>query len=161
MERAIFYVDNLTLAQACVAFAEQIGLNVEPDLLTRLEEGQYLTTASKNFDVNFIKNESFAEKKASEADIFISSINEDYIDFIQDCVTSHEDMSSEDEVSLNDEVEVNSPDSNTVTALYNKVKGQKKSPAKYYVTWRNDQWVATTSSDGAYGNLHILYSLVY
>lgn len=160
MERAIFYVDNLTLAQACVAFAEQIGLNVEPDLLARLEQGQYLTTASKNYDVNFIKNESFAEKKASEADIFISSISEDYIDFIQDCVNSHEEASN-DEILLNDEVEINSPDSDTVTALYEKVKAQKKSPAKYYVTWRNDQWVATTSNEGAYGNLHILYSLVY
>jgi len=64
MTRAIFYVDNLPLAQACVAFAETLGLNVEPDILARLEEGQHLTTASKNFDVNFIKNEAFAVKKA-------------------------------------------------------------------------------------------------
>jgi len=159
MERAIFLVDNLTLAQACVAFAEQLGLNVEPEILSRLEENHYLTTGSKNYDVNFIKNESFAEKKAAEADIFISCISEDYIDFLQSCVTEFENKRDEDEVSLSDEDEVITPDSATISALYAKVKGQKKSPANYYVTWRNDQWVATTSVDGAYGNLAILYSL--
>lgn len=159
MERAIFLVDNLTLAQACVAFAEQLGLNVEPEILSRLEENHYLTTGSKNYDVNFIKNESFAEKKAAEADIFISCISEDYIDFLQSCVTESENMRDEDEITLSDEDEVNTPDSATISALYAKVKGQKKSPANYYITWRNDQWVATTSLEGAYGNLAILYSL--
>lgn len=159
MERAIFLVDNLTLAQACVAFAEQLGLNVEPEILSRLEENHYLTTGSKNYDVNFIKNESFAEKKAAEADIFISCISEDYIDFLQSCVTESENMRDEDEITLSDEDEVNTPDSATISALYAKVKGQKKSPANYYITWRNDQWVATTSIEGAYGNLAILYSL--
>lgn len=159
MERAIFLVDNLTLAQACVAFAEQLGLNVEPEILSRLEENHYLTTGSKNYDVNFIKNESFAEKKAAEADIFISCISEDYIDFLQSCVTESENMRDEDEITLSDEDEVNTPDSYTISALYAKVKGQKKSPANYYVAWRNDQWVATTTADGAYGNLAILYSL--
>jgi hypothetical protein len=77
MERAIFLVDNLTLAQACVAFAEQLGLNVEPEILSRLENDHYLTTGSKNYDVNFIKNESYADKKAEEAGIFISCISED------------------------------------------------------------------------------------
>jgi len=159
MERAIFLVDNLTLAQACVAFAEQLGLNVEPEILSRLEENHYLTTGSKNYDVNFIKNESFAEKKAAEADIFISCISEDYIDFLQSCVTEFENKRDEDEITLSDEDEVNTPDSATISALYAKVKGQKKSPANYYITWRNDQWVATTSIEGAYGNLAILYSL--
>ena len=159
MERAIFLVDNLTLAQACVAFAEQLGLNVEPEILSKLEENYYLTTASKNYDVNFIKNESFAEKKANEADIFISSINEDYIDFIQSCVIEANSMKEEDEILLSDEDEVITPDSTTISALHAKVKGQKKSPANYYIAWRNDQWVATTVSDGAYGNLAILYSL--
>jgi hypothetical protein len=159
MERAIFLVDNLTLAQACVAFAEQLGLNVEPEILSRLEENHYLTTGSKNYDVNFIKNESFAEKKAAEADIFISCISEDYIDFLQSCVTESENKRDEDEITLSDEDDVNTPDSATISALYAKVKGQKKSPANYYITWRNDQWVATTSLEGAYGNLAILYSL--
>lgn len=159
MERAIFLVDNLTLAQACVAFAEQLGLNVEPEILSRLEEDYYLTTGSKNYDVNFIKNQSFAVKKAAEADIFISCISENYIDFLQSCVTESENMREEDEITLSDEDEVNTPDSATISALYAKVKGQKKSPANYYITWRNDQWVATTSIEGAYGNLAILYSL--
>lgn len=159
MERAIFLVDNLTLAQACVAFAEQLGLNVEPEILSRLEENHYLTTGSKNYDVNFIKNESFAEKKAAEADIFISCISEDYIDFLQSCVVEAESMKEEDEITLSNEDEVNTPDSATISALHAKVKNQKKSPANYYITWKNDQWVATTISDGAYGNLAILYSL--
>ena len=159
MERAIFLVDNLTLAQACVAFAEQLGLNVEPEILSRLENDHYLTTGSKNYDVNFIKNEEFADKKAEEAGIFISCISEDYIDFLQSCVVEAENMKDEDEITLSDEDEVNTPDSLTISALYAKVKGQKKSPANYYITWRNDQWVATTSLEGAYGNLAILYSL--
>jgi hypothetical protein len=151
MTRAIFYVDNLALAQACVAFAETLGLNVEPDILARLEEGQYLTTASKNFDVNFIKNADFANKKANEANVLIKSIEDSYLIFLNDCVMTFDAQQAEDEVTL--EEEVTAPDAATVAALFAKVKGQKKSPAKYYVTYRNDQWVATTNPEGSYGNL--------
>lgn len=151
MTRAIFYVDNLPLAQACVAFAETLGLNVEPDILARLEEGQYLTTASKNFDVNFIKNADFANKKANEANVLIKSIEDSYLTFLNDCVMTFDAQQAEDEVTL--EEEITAPDAATVAALFAKVKGQKKSPAKYYVTYRNDQWVATTNPEGSYGNL--------
>ena len=149
MERSIFLVDNLTLAQACVAFAEQLGLNVEPEILSRLEEDHYLTTGSKNYDVNFIKNEEYANKKAAEANIFISCISEDYIDFIQSCLEGVEEKS--DEVTLDSDLPT--PDNATIRALYAKVKGQKKSPARYYVSWKNDQWVATTNSNDCFGNL--------
>lgn len=156
MERAIFYVDNLALAQACVAFAETLGLNVEDTILERLEEGQYLTTASKNFDVNFIKNEAFATKKSNEAAVLIRHITDSYLVFINDCVNTAAENEAEDEVTL--EEEVIAPDAATVAALFAKVKGQKKSPAKYYVTYRNDQWVATTNPEGSYGNLFDLAS---
>ena len=160
MERAIFLVDNLTLAQACVAFAEQLGLNVEPEILSRLENDHYLTTGSKNYDVNFIKNESYADKKAEEAGIFISCISEDYIDFLQSCVVEAENIGSEDdEISLVEEE--NRPDNATINALFNKVKGQKKSPAKYYIVEKNGAWVASTSSDGSYGNLAELFDFVF
>jgi hypothetical protein len=155
MERAIFLVDNLTLAQACVAFAEQLGLNVEPEILSRLENDHYLTTGSKNYDVNFIKNESYAIQKAIEAGILISSISEDYIDFLQSCVVEAE---NDDEISLVEEE--NRPDNATINALFNKVKGQKKSPAKYYIVEKNGAWVASTSSDGSYGNLAELYEVI-
>ena len=159
MERQIFHVDNLSIALACAAFAEELGLNVEGGVRERLEEGMYLTTASKNHDVNFIKNESFALKKASEADINIYEISEYFNDFIINCVSEFESNleTEDDEVSLVDDVV--GPDGETVTALYNKVKSQKKSPRKYYVVWKNDQWVASTREDDAFGNLLDLYSL--
>jgi hypothetical protein len=159
MERAIYYVDDLAIAQACIAFAETLGLNVEPDVLSRLEEDQYLTTGSKNYDVNFIKNEYFASQKAEEAGILFSSISEDVIDFIQSCLVAKTESSEDDEVSL---VEVeNRPDNGTINALFHKVKGQKKSPAKYYIVEKNGAWVASTSSDGSYGNLAELYDFVF
>ena len=160
MKRAIYYVDDLTIAQACIAFAETLGLNVEPEILSRLENDHYLTTGSKNYDVNFIKNESYADKKAEEAGIFISCISEDYIDFLQSCVVEAENTESEDdEISLVEEE--NRPDNATINALFNKVKGQKKSPAKYYIVEKNGAWVASTSSDGSYGNLAELYDFVF
>jgi len=159
MERAIYHVDDLTIAQACVVFAETLGLNVEPDILSRLEEDQYLTTGSKNYDVNFIKNESFAIQKATEACVLISSISEDVIDFIQSCILAKAESSEDDEISL---VEVeNRPDNGTINALFHKVKNQKKSPAKYYIVEKNGAWVASTSSDGSYGNLAELYDFVF
>jgi hypothetical protein len=159
MERAIYHVDDLTIAQACVVFAETLGLNVEPDILSRLEEDQYLTTGSKNYDVNFIKNESFAIQKATEACVLISSISEDVIDFIQSCIVVRPEANEDDEISL---VEVeNRPDNGTINALFHKVKNQKKSPAKYYIVEKNGAWVASTSSDGSYGNLAELYDFVF
>jgi hypothetical protein len=159
MERQIFHVNNLSIALACVAFAEELELIVEGGVRGRLEEGHYLTTASTNHDVNFIKNESFALKKANEANIDIYEISEYFNDFIINCVNEFESNleTEEDQVSLVDDVA--GPDSETVTALYNKVKNQKKSPRKYYVVWKNDQWVASTKEDNAFGNLLDLYSL--
>lgn len=159
MKRAIYYVDDLTIAQACIAFAETLGLNVEPDVLSRLEEDQYLTTGSKNYDVNFIKNESFASKKATEDNLDILPITLSVDDFIISCINAYDDISENDEISLVEEE--NRPDNATINALFNKVKGQKKSPAKYYIVEKNGAWVASTSSDGSYGNLAELYDFVF
>jgi hypothetical protein len=159
MERAIYYVDDLTIAQACVAFAETLGLNVEPDILSRLEEDQYLTTASKNYDVNFIKNSDYAAKKATEANVGIIPISSYVDEFITNCLDTYDSTSQDDEVSLVEEE--NRPDNATINALFNKVKGQKKSPAKYYIVEKNGAWVASTSSDGSYGNLAELYDFVF
>lgn len=159
MKRAIYYVDDLTIAQACIAFAETLGLNVEPDALSRLEEDQYLTTGSKNYDVNFIKNESFANKKATEDNLDILPITLSVDDFIISCINAYDDISDNDEISLVEEE--NRPDNATINALFNKVKGQKKSPAKYYIVEKNGAWVASTSSDGSYGNLAELYDFVF
>jgi hypothetical protein len=159
MKRAIYYVDDLTIAQACIAFAETLGLNVEPDALSRLEEDQYLTTGSKNYDVNFIKNESFASKKATEDNLDILPITLSVDDFIISCINAYDDISENDEISLVEEE--NRPDNATINALFNKVKGQKKSPAKYYIVEKNGAWVASTSSDGSYGNLAELYDFVF
>jgi hypothetical protein len=57
--------------------------------------------------------------------------------------------------------EENRPDNATINALFNKVKGQKKSPTKYYIVEKNGAWVASTSSDGSYGNLAELYDFVF
>ena len=159
MERAIYYVDDLTIAQACVAFAETLGLNVEPDILSRLEEDQYLTTASKNYDVNFIKNSDYAAKKATEANVGIIPISSYVDEFITNCLDTYDSTPQDDEVSLVEEE--NRPDNATINALFNKVKGQKKSPAKYYIVEKNGAWVASTSSDGSYGNLAELYDFVF
>jgi hypothetical protein len=159
MKRAIYYVDDLTIAQACIAFAETLGLNVEPDALSRLEEDQYLTTGSKNYDVNFIKNESFASKKATEDNLDILPITLSVDDFIISCINAYDDISENDEISLVEEE--NRPDNATINALFNKVKGQKKSPAKYYIVEKNGAWIASTSSDGSYGNLAELYDFVF
>jgi hypothetical protein len=157
MERAIYYVDDLTIAQACIAFAETLGLNVEPNVLSRLEKDQYLTTGSKNYDVNFIKNSDYAAKKATEANIGVPPITLSVDEFITSCIEAYDDISENDEVSL---VEENRPDNQTINALFNKVKGQKKSPAKYYIVEKNGTWVASTSSDGSYGNLAELYEVI-
>jgi hypothetical protein len=159
MERAIYYVNDLTIAQACVAFAETLGLNVEPDILSRLEKDQYLTTGSKNYDVNFIKNSDYADKKATEANVRIVPISSYADEFITHCLDTYDSISQDDEVSLVEEE--NRPDNATINALFNKVKGQKKSPAKYYIVEKNGTWVASTSSDGSYGNLAELYDFVF
>lgn len=146
MERNVFLVKNVELANACVAFAEHLGFTVTPDI-ANISEGNYLTTGSKKYDINWIKNESFIAKK-NETPL---DLNEDYSVFILNVTETYLDNLSDDEVTL--EEEVPTPDAATIKALFAKVKGQKKSPTKYYVTFKNDQWVATTNYDGSYGNL--------
>ena len=105
------------------------------------------------------KEKQILFKKAEEAGILFSSISEDVIDFIQACIVAKTESSEDDEISL---VEVeNRPDNGTINALFHKVKNQKKSPAKYYIVEKNGAWVASTSSDGSYGNLAELYDFVF
>lgn len=153
MERNVFLINDATFASACVAFAEQLGLTVTPDIHLA-DGGNYLTTGSKNYDINWIRNESFVNKK----DEVVLDLNDDYMMIIAEIAEAYFDglAEVEDEVTLEDEV--SAPDTATVQALFAKVKGQKKSPAKYYVTYKNDQWVATTNIEGSYCNLADLYN---
>ena len=151
MERNVFLINDATFASACVAFAEQLGLTITPDIHLA-DEGNYLTTGSKNYDINWIRNESFVNKKGET----VLDLNDDYMMIIVDIAEAYFDGLGEDEVTLEDEV--SAPDTATVKALFAKVKGQKKSPAKYYVTYKNDQWVATTNIEGSYCNLADLYN---
>ena len=152
MERNVFLVKNVELANACVAFAEQLGYSVSPNI-NDIGEGNYLTTGSKKYNINWIRNESFVAKK-NETPL---DLNEDFLVFILAITEPYLDSIEEVEDEVNLEYEVPTPDVDTICALYNKVKSQKKSPAKYYVTFKNDQWVATTTSDGSFGNLQVLF----
>ena len=155
MTRSIFYVDDVNIARACVAFAEELGLSVTSDI-SDIQEDNYLTIGSKNYDINWIRNEDYANKKASAADIFISALSDNVDSFVNTCVEIYNENNNTDEVSLEDDEDEFSPDRNTIVALFSKVKSQKKSPARYYVVYKNDNWVASTNSDGSYGNLALL-----
>lgn len=155
MTRSIFYIDDVNIARACVAFAEELGLSVTSDI-SNIQEDNYLTIGSKNYDINWIRNEEYANKKANDSDISITTISDDVDNFVTSCVHMYIDNNNSDEVSLEDDEDVFSPDRDTVIALFSKVKAQKKSPARYYVVYKNDNWVASTNSDGSYGNLALL-----
>jgi hypothetical protein len=154
MTREIFYVDDITVAVACIEFARTLGVSVS-DNIHNLEEGMYLTTGSKKFDVNWIRTAEFADSKQE----VISNLLEDngVIDFINNLIEDYTPDS--DVVDLDDEDKIPTPDVETIVALYNKVKSQKKSPKNYYITLRDDKWVATTSDDDSYGNLALLYTV--
>jgi hypothetical protein len=154
MTREIFYVDDITVAAACIEFARTLGVSVS-DNIHNLEEGMYLTTGSKKFDVNWCKTEKFAKDKQPG---IISNLLEDngVVDFINNLIDAYTPES--DEVDLDDEEEIPTPSVDTIVALYNKVKSQKKSPKNYFIALRDDRWIATTSDDNSYGNLALVYT---
>jgi hypothetical protein len=152
MTREIFYVDDINVAKACIAFAEQLNCSVSPNICD-LEEGMYLTTGSKKFDVNWIKTTEFAVKKQDS----IYALLEDncVVEFISNILEGYTPDTDNDEVTL--EEELPTPDADTICALYNKVKSQKKSPTRYHVTLKDGNWVATTTDAESYGNLAVLF----
>jgi hypothetical protein len=156
MTREIFYVDDINVAHACIAFAEQLNFSVSPNICN-MEEGMYLTTGSKKFDVNWIRTEEFAADKAN----MIFDLLEDggVNDFIRNVVDAYVPDTDHDEVNLHEpEAELPQvPDADTICALYNKVRGQKKSPTRYHVTLKDGNWVATTTDAESYGNLAMLF----
>ena len=156
MTREIFYVDDINVAHACIAFAEQLNFSVSPNI-QNMEEGMYLTTGSKKFDVNWIRTEEFAADKAN----MIFDLLEDggVNDFIRNLVDAYTPDTDHDEVNLHEpEAELPQvPDADTICALYNKVRGQKKSPTRYHVTLKDGNWVATTTDAESYGNLALLF----
>jgi len=156
MTREIFYVDDINVAHACIAFAEQLNFSVSPNI-ENLEEGMYLTTGSKKFDVNWIRTDEFAAKESS----MIFDLLEDggVNDFVRNLVDAYTPDTDHDEVNLHEpEPELPQvPDADTICALYNKVRGQKKSPTRYHVTLKDGNWVATTTDAESYGNLALLF----
>ena len=156
MTREIFYVDDINVAHACIAFAEQLNFSVSPNI-ENLEEGMYLTTGSKKFDVNWIRTEEFAAKESS----MVFDLLEDggIFDFVRNLIDSYTPDTDHDEVNLHEpEVALPQvPDADTICALYNKVRSQKKSPTRYHVTLKDGNWVATTTDAESYGNLALLF----
>ena len=156
MTREIFYVDDINVARACIAFAQQLNYSISPNI-QNMEEGMYLTTGSKKFDVNWIRTEEFAADKAN----MIFDLLEDggVNDFIRNLVDAYTPDTDHDEVNLHEpEAELPQvPDADTICALYNKVRGQKKSPTRYHVTLKDGNWVATTTDAESYGNLALLF----
>jgi hypothetical protein len=156
MTREIFYVDDINVAHACIAFAEQLNFSVSPNI-ENLEEGMYLTTGSKKFDVNWIRTDEFAAKESS----MVFDLLEDggVNDFVRNLIEAYVPDTDHDEVNLHEpEPELPQvPDADTICALYNKVRGQKKSPTRYHVTLKDGNWVATTTDAESYGNLALLF----
>lgn len=156
MTREIFYVDDINVAHACIAFAEQLNFSVSPNICN-MEEGMYLTTGSDKFDINWIKNAEFAAKKSS----MIFDLLEDggVNDFVRNLIDAYVPDTDHDEVNLHEpEAELPQvPDADTICALYNKVRSQKKSPTRYHVTLKDGNWVATTTDAESYGNLALLF----
>ena len=68
MTREIFYVDDINVAKACIAFAEQLNFSVSPNICD-MEEGMYLTTGSDRFDINWIRNEEYADGDVIHIDL--------------------------------------------------------------------------------------------
>lgn len=154
MTREIFYVDDINVAHACIAFAEQLNFSVSPNICN-MEEGMYLTTGSDKFDINWIRNAEYAAKKSS----MIFDLLEDggVNDFIRNVVDAYVPDTDHDEVNLHEPEAVLAPDADTICALYNKVRAQKKSPTRYHVTLKDGNWVATTTDAESYGNLALLF----
>ena len=154
MTREIFYVDDINVARACIAFAQQLNCSISPDI-HKLEEDMYLTTGSDKFDINWIRREEYAATKST----MIFDLLEDggVNDFIRNVVDAYVPDTDHDEISLHEPELPQVPDADTICALYNKVKGQKKSPTRYHVTLKDGNWVATTTDAESYGNLAMLF----
>jgi hypothetical protein len=156
MTREIFYVDDINVARACIAFAQQLNCSISPNI-QNMEEGMYLTTGSKKFDVNWIRTEEFA---ADKANMIFDLLEDDGVsDFMRNVLNSYTPDTDHDEVNLHEpEAELPQvPDADTICALYNKVRSQKKSPTRYHVTLKDGNWVATTTDAESYGNLAMLF----
>jgi hypothetical protein len=156
MTREIFYVDDINVARACIAFAQQLNCSISPNI-QNMEEGMYLTTGSKKFDINWIRTEEFA---ADKANMIFDLLEDDGVsDFMRNVLQSYTPDTDHDEVNLHEpEAELPQvPDADTICALYNKVRSQKKSPTRYHVTLKDGNWVATTTDDDSYGNLAMLF----
>jgi hypothetical protein len=161
MERIISRIDDVTMVEAIVNFANTLGLSVSPNI-DQAGEGNFLTTGSKKYNLNWIRNESFAEDKNDGNIIWSLSGSEDYIDIIKALVEEYVDNKededddfdgAEDEVSL-----VETPSNDVIINLYDKVKAQKKAPRNYVVVLKNGNWVASTTATNGVGNLADLYN---
>ena len=152
MIRTISRIDNLKVAQGLVEFAKKLNLTITKDI-DNIFEGAYLTTSSPKFEVNWIRRDEYAAKKAKEARIAIYNLHADLAaeDFVGACLSAIPDVV--DEVTLDNDV----PD-DVVIKLYNKIKSHKKAPSKYHVVFKNNTWTASTNPEGSLGSLSELYA---
>jgi hypothetical protein len=161
MERIISRIDDVAVVEAIVNFAKTLGLSVSPNI-DQAGEDNFLTTGSKKYNLNWIRNESFAEDKndgnmiwslvdSDDASDILKALIEEYSNNKED---NDDDFDgAEDEVSL-----VQTAPESVIINLYDKVKAQKKAPRNYVVVLKNGNWVASTTATDGVGNLADLYN---
>jgi hypothetical protein len=49
---------------------------------------------------------------------------------------------------------------NVITSLYAKVKGNKKSPSKYFIKLKDNDYIASSIEEGSLGNLQELFESI-
>lgn len=161
MERIISRIDDANVANAIIEFAKTLGLSVAPDI-DEAGIGNYLTTGSKKHDLNWIRNTEFAKSKVDGNIIWDLVEDNDFADIIGALVGEYKENHADNiDDSDDDDIELDTTPSNDVIFnLYNKVKGQKKSPKNYNVVLRDGNWVATATGEVGYGNLASLYERI-
>jgi len=160
MNREIYLIDDKKVAKAIIAATKKLKLSITDDI-KEAQVGNYLTLGSKNFILNWIRNESFALKKAKAANITIKTLNayaeEMFTSIMEEydrvnpmgtgCITEVPDIVVDPapKAKKKSNKKSNGPDSSTVIMAYNNIKRMRKSPKNYYFYLKDNVWTASSN----------------
>lgn len=157
-----FIIGNTDLANACLNFAEGVGLSSDQDNYDRGIGEAISIGTSKKYTVAGNADPSFYTRKHGITPVLLDKTTA--LDFIQSVldlvVIETPTLETEEEVVAEvDEITLTKYNHSAINLLYAKVKGQKKSPKNYFVIDNDGEYSVTTDTTKvSIGNLAEIFA---
>jgi uncharacterized protein YpmB len=170
MKQLLILVKETTLIKQVLDLAKKVGLKIDESNYHRTKGEVISIGTSKKYDVAGNNNINYYNRKhptvkkvllnknhLSEILVFIKENGK----VVKKEVSKSISKTVEKKVVPKTKVKkTKNVPNNVITSLYAKVKGNKKSPSKYFIKLKDNDYIASSIEEGSLGNLQELFESI-